>query len=456
MERQKNFSPSRSKRNNDNLIKPFSSPISALDYEWHNRVNKLQDLRYLCILHFTYGKWKRLLSAEAAFNEFDSTFTPSHAFLDAYASLCSIRSVTFDRLLSILSRKEKTALRRTLVKRSTSCGLSDHSSNNPESSRNFVPKKFTPSAVAPAFTPNDYQDGSLDMASDPVLQSVIRDPAFQRICPTGPDQYTYGSDGEINDFLLPDCPPDLSSTVNNVSSPWVTPPHFEDDDGLSFYVPSESASVSQLMSDTGSSYAHAAPFAARLPALYAHAKAKYATPIVTPPQQVESFIDFDELLSVYDIPLLPRSFDTFTLIDDSDDEPYDSDDDSQFSLSSFDDSSPLGPLSNPIVPLQIAFPLFCFDPCPLVVVSSTLFSDSFSDNKPFSIGPYFNFSKFERRRKWKIYCSSLTPVVIFISWIFLTCSLWFRSHLRIMDGLLKSTFSCSINRFINLFSFWSG
>ncbi|CAB4417337.1 unnamed protein product [Rhizophagus irregularis] len=403
-----------------------------------------------------YRKWKRLLSAEAAFNEFDSTFTPSHVFLDNYASLCSIRSVTFDRLLSVLSRKEKTALRRTLVKRSTSCVLSDHSSINPGSSRNFVPKKITPSAAAPAFTPNDHQDGSLDMASDPVLQSVIRSPAFQRICLTGPDWYTYGSDGEIDDSLLPDYPADLSSTIENVSSSWVTPPHCEDDDGLSFYVPSESASVFQLMSDTSSSHVYAARLAAKLPALYAHAKAKYAIPIVTPPQQVESFIDYDELLSVYDVPLLPRSFDAFTLNDDSDDEPYDSDDGSQFSLLSFDDSSPLSPLSDPIIPLQIAFPLFCFDPCPLVVVSSTLFSDSISDNKPFSIGPYFDFSKFERHRKWKIYCSSLTPVVIFISWIFLTCSLWFRSHLRIMDGLLKSTFSCSINRFINLFSFWPG
>jgi hypothetical protein len=69
---------------------------------------------------------------------------------------------------------------------------------------------------------------------------------------------------------------------------------------------------------------------------------------------------------------------------------------------------------------------------------------------------FVNTSKFECRRKWKIYSSALPPVVIFISWIFLTCSLWFRSHLRIMDGLLKSTFSCSVNRFSDLFSFWPG
>ncbi|CAB4443502.1 unnamed protein product [Rhizophagus irregularis] len=86
------------------------------------------------------------------------------------------------------------------------------------------------------------------------------------------------------------------------------------------------------MSDTRLSFATATRLAAKLPALYANARAKY------PPRQVESFIDFDELLliydaplrhvesfidfdelpSVYDVPLLLRSFNTFTLIDDSD------------------------------------------------------------------------------------------------------------------------------------------
>ncbi|CAB4446621.1 unnamed protein product [Rhizophagus irregularis] len=148
-----------------------------------------------------------------------------------------------------------------------------------------------------------------------------------------------------------------------------------------------------------------------------------------PLQVVKSFIDFDELLSVYDVPLLPYSIDNSTMIVDSDDRPYDFDDDSHFFLSSFNDSSFLNSLSESTVSLPI---------------------------QPLSISSFSEFSKFERRRKWKIYCSSLPPVVIFISWIFLTCSLWFQFYLRIMDGLLKLAFSCSINRFINLFSSWPG
>jgi hypothetical protein len=231
----------------------------------------------------------------------------------------------------------------------------------------------------------------------------------------------------MDEYLLPDYPLQPSPIdCNNIFSISAYPFqsfNYDNDDGLSAYVPSESISVSQLMSDTGLPLDAATRLVAKLSGLYAYVKAKYAFPPVAPLRQVESFIDFDELLSVYDVPPIPCSFDAFTLNDDSDDEPYDSDDDSQFFFSSFDDSSLISPLSESAFPPPTVFPLFCLDSCSLVAISTRLFSDEISDYKPFSIGSFFDFSKFEHRHKWKIYRSFLPPVVIFISWIFLTCSL---------------------------------
>lgn len=120
---------------------------------------------------------------------------------------------------------------------------------------------------------------------------------------------------------------------------------------------------------------------------------------VAPFRQAESFIDFNEFLSVYDISLLPRTFDTFTLNDNSDDEPYNSDNDSQFSFSSFDDPSLLSSLSESTPPLPVVFSLFYLNPRPLVKISTVLFPDKFSDFNPFSISLFLNFSKFEHHRK---------------------------------------------------------
>jgi hypothetical protein len=44
--------------------------------------------------------------------------------------------------------------------------------------------------MPPTFTPDAYQDIDVynpNMALDPVIQLVVCDSAFQRICPTGPD-----------------------------------------------------------------------------------------------------------------------------------------------------------------------------------------------------------------------------------------------------------------------------
>ncbi|CAB4411896.1 unnamed protein product [Rhizophagus irregularis] len=351
-------------------------------------------------MHPSYNKWKRLLSQEKAFYEFDSTFIPSNSPSNSYLTQYSWLKTFSDHLLSssLLSRSEKKTFWHILVKRSI---FVNPFSICTGSSGNSLSSKFTPSAAV---------------------------------------SFTYGSDSEIDEFLFSGYPFQSSPIDYNRTFTQAHPPHLfnydEVDDGLLAYVPSESASVSQLMSDARLPLANATRLvAAKLPALYTHARARYASPIITLPQQVESFIDFnellmvynaplqcvesfidfDELLSVYDVSLLPRNFDVFTLIDNSDDELYDFDDDLQFSFSSFDDSPFLCPLSDPIVPLQIVFPLFCFNLCPLMAVSTILFSDKNSDYNSFSIGPFFDSSKFERHRKWKIYRSSLSPVMIFVS-----------------------------------------
>lgn len=254
----------------------------------------------------------------------------------------------------------------------------------------------------------------------------------------GSDKYTFGSDGKINEFLLSDysihlIPIDYKKN-SALAHPLCSLNCDDEMDRLSTYVPFTLATVSQLMLDTGLPFANATRLAAKLPALHAYAKAKYAPFIVSPSCQVESFIDFDELLSVYDVPLqvvesfidfdellsvydtplLPHSFNAFMLNNDSNDVAI--------SLSSFDNSPPMSPLSESIVPPLTVSSLFYLDFCPLVAVFTKLFSDEI---KPFSIGFFFEFSKFECHCKWKIYRFSLPPVVIFISWIFLTCSLSF-------------------------------
>ncbi|CAB4477035.1 hypothetical protein RhiirA1_541078 [Rhizophagus irregularis] len=258
---------------------------------------------------------------------------------------------------------------------------------------NSLSSEFTPPAVAPIFTLNDHQDDSSNMALDPVFQSI-----------------SYA----VPDYLIQLTPIDYENNATRFHFS-CTFKYDDNDDDLSAYVPPASISITQLMSDTGLSIAAATRLVAKLPALHAAAKAKYTLPIVTPPRQVDSFIDFDELLSVYDIPLLLCTFNASMLNDDSDDESYDSDNDSFFSFSSFDNSSFISPLSESIVFLLIAFPLFCFDIDPLVAVSTIMFSNDISKYKPFSISSFFDFSKFECCHKWKIYHFSLLPVMIFIS-----------------------------------------
>ncbi|PKK56692.1 hypothetical protein RhiirC2_799501, partial [Rhizophagus irregularis] len=224
-------------------------------------------------------------------------------------------------------------------------------------------------------TSDDHQDDSPDMALDPVFQSY--------------NATQYHSSRLLN---------------------------YNDDDGdLSTYVPSASISIAQLMSNIRLPVVAATRLVAKLPALHVATKAMYALLIVIPSRQVDSFIDFDELLSVYNVPLLLRTFNISMLNDDFDDESYDSDDDSLFFFSSFDDFSFMSPLSEPIISLPITFSHFCFDLDPLVAISTIMFSDDIPEYKPFSISSFFDFSKFERHHKWKIYCSSLLPVVIFIS-----------------------------------------
>ncbi|CAB4443501.1 unnamed protein product [Rhizophagus irregularis] len=104
-----------------------------------------------------------------------------------FNKICSDYNKLSERLLSSFSYSEKKTFRRTLVKRST---FVNHFSIHTGSSKNSLFPEFTPPAVASAFTPDDLQDDSPDMAIDPVLQSVIRAPAFQRICHARPDRYT--------------------------------------------------------------------------------------------------------------------------------------------------------------------------------------------------------------------------------------------------------------------------
>ncbi|CAB4438670.1 unnamed protein product [Rhizophagus irregularis] len=234
-------------------------------------------------------------------------FVPSTSPSATFNKICSDFNELSELFLSspsLLSRSEKKAFRRTLVKRSPSVDLSFNCSG---STRNFLSPKITPPAVTPAFTPDDYQDDSPDMALDPAIQSVLRDPAFQRICSTGPNRYTYGSDGEIDECLLPDYPvqpfPTICNNISSNSAHSLQSFAYDDEDGLSTYVPSELIGVSQLMSDTGLPFAAATRLVNKLPGLYAHAKAMYASPPDVTLRQVDSFIDFDDLLCVYDAPL---------------------------------------------------------------------------------------------------------------------------------------------------------
>ncbi|PKY29417.1 hypothetical protein RhiirB3_446036 [Rhizophagus irregularis] len=223
----------------------------------------------------------------------------------------------------------------------------------------------------------------------------------------GPNLYTFGSDGEMDKFLLPDYSVQLTPIDYKYNATQYHSSHslnYDDNDADLFtYISAASISIAQLISDTELPVAAATRLVAKLSALHATAKAMYASPIVTPSGQVDSFIDFDEFLSVYDIPFLPCTFDTSMLNDDSDNNPYNSDDDSLFSFSFFDDFSFMSSLSESIVSLLIAFPLFCFDLGPLVVVSTIMFSDDISKYKPFSIGSFFDFSKFECHLSLKNY-----------------------------------------------------
>ncbi|CAB4446619.1 unnamed protein product [Rhizophagus irregularis] len=156
MERQKKFfSPSHSKRNNDNLTRPplFSS---ELDRQWFDHATKLYDFRVSYFLETSQNKWRKLLSLEKSFNEFDSTYTPSNPSSLAYITRRSDLDNILSRLRSSFSRADKKVFQRTLVKRSTSRGKSDHSSFCPGSTGNSFPPEFTPLAVAPAFMPFDH------------------------------------------------------------------------------------------------------------------------------------------------------------------------------------------------------------------------------------------------------------------------------------------------------------
>ncbi|PKY58966.1 hypothetical protein RhiirA4_481326 [Rhizophagus irregularis] len=290
---------------------------------------------------------QKLLSLEKSFNEFNSTYIPSNPPSFAYTTRRSDLDNTLSRLRSILSRVKKKAFQRILVNKSTSRGKFDHSSFCPGSTRNSLSPEFTPPAVAPAFTPDNHQDGSPDMAA---MESLLSDHYSQAL-------------PNISYEFPTDLPPQR---------------RFENDDDeadfFSTYVPTSSATESPH---------DAACTANRLAIMLAELKTWSTSSSATTFRQAESFIDFDELLSVYNVPFLPCSTDNSIMIVDSDDRPYDFDDDSHFFLSSFDNSSLLSLLSESTVSLPI---------------------------QPLSIDSFFEFSKFERRRKWKIYRSSLPPV----------------------------------------------
>ncbi|CAB4376930.1 unnamed protein product [Rhizophagus irregularis] len=113
--------------------------------------------------------------------------------------------------------------------------------------------------------------------------------------------------GEINENLLLGflsysiCAPPTASnkSISDIPSPSLV--KLVDKD-FSCYTPLDFNEVSNLMSDLGLSSLEATRKAAKFAAVQVFAKNQFASPSsVTPLRQVESFIDFDELFSVYDV-----------------------------------------------------------------------------------------------------------------------------------------------------------
>ncbi|PKC63117.1 hypothetical protein RhiirA1_464203 [Rhizophagus irregularis] len=342
------FSRSYSKQKTSNLTSPSSFPSIAHDEKWCKLADKLMDSQLAYIKLLLVNRWQSVITYEKNLKDYESSYIP--LYLPDNKVLTTYRLVLADssRYLKLFHLRDQKYLKfvdfwRTSSERSTLKDLLDFHLICSGSSRNSLFSEFMPPTVVPAFMPDDHQDDSSDMTLDPVFQSVIQNPAFQRIWPMGPDPYytfrqndkilikfiltdkynpyTFGSDGEMDKFLLPDYPIQLIPIdyKNNATQCHSSRPlNYDDDDSdLSIYVPSTSISVAQLMSDTGLSIATATRLVAKLPALHAAAKAIFALPIVTPSRQINSFIDFDKLLSVYDVPFLPCTFDASTLNDDS-------------------------------------------------------------------------------------------------------------------------------------------
>lgn len=130
--------------------------------------------------------WGKVLSYTKTFKEFDSLYISASSLSKKYITLCKFLHETLQRIHPLLSHAQKKDLACTLVERSTSCRSPNSHQIHPEFSNNPIPPAFMP----PTFTPDAYQDiddYNPDMVLDPVIQSVVCDSAFQRICPIGPD-----------------------------------------------------------------------------------------------------------------------------------------------------------------------------------------------------------------------------------------------------------------------------
>ncbi|CAG8761383.1 uncharacterized protein OCT59_027764 [Rhizophagus irregularis] len=272
------FSRSCSKQKTSNLTSPSFFPSIAHDEKWCKLADKLMDSQLAYIKLPLVNRWQSVITYEKNLKDYESSYIPLYLPDNKVLTTYRLALADSSRYLKFFHLRDQKYLKfvdfwRTPSERST---LKDF--------RNSLFSEFMPPTVVPAFMPDDHQDDFSDMTLDPVLQSVIQNPAFQQIWPIGPDPYTFDSDGEMDEFLLPDYPIQLIPIdyKNNATQCHSSRPlNYDDDDSdLSTYVPSTSISVAQLMSDTGLSIATATRLVAKLPALHAAAKAIFALPIV--------------------------------------------------------------------------------------------------------------------------------------------------------------------------------
>ncbi|PKK67562.1 hypothetical protein RhiirC2_714012 [Rhizophagus irregularis] len=128
------------------------------------------------------------------------------------------------------------------------------------------------------------------MASDSIIQSVICDPAFQRICSTAPDQYTYSC------YSICAPPTASNKSISDIPSPSLV--KLVDKD-FSCYTPLDFNEVSNLMSDLGLSSLEATRKAAKFAAVQVFAKNQFASPSsVTPLRQLLTFFAFIGLVFI--------------------------------------------------------------------------------------------------------------------------------------------------------------